>query len=157
MQCCDGHVLVLLPNSQCLHCEISIGLIQLKVDCFSCSLVSSCSLAWSSSWLCHFKVPLFIRGTTSTNVWHFLPTKNRSRGNVDVTTRRWLKAETLASRGTYRLAIQRRAAARRALEWIGVSKARLVFRYEISDLFLKAQTTQQQIKFQQCNEYLASQ
>jgi len=27
-------------------------------------------------------------------------------------------------------------AARRALEWIGVSKAQLVFRYEISDLFL---------------------
>ena len=26
-------------------------------------------------------------------------------------------------------------AARRALEWIGMSKARLVFRYEISDLF----------------------
>ena len=48
-------------------------------------------------------------------------------------------------------------AASRALEWIGASKARLVFRYEISDLFLKAQTTQQQIKFQQYNEYLASQ
>jgi len=40
-----------------------------------------------------------------------------------------------ASRGAYRVAIQQRTAARRALEWIGASKARLVFRYEMSDLF----------------------
>ena len=31
---------------------------------------------------------------------------------------------------------QQRMAARRALEWIGTLKARLVFIYEISDLFL---------------------
>ena len=43
--------------------------------------------------------------------------------------------ETLASRGTYRVTIQQRTAARRALEWIGTSKAQLVFRNEISDLF----------------------
>jgi len=30
---------------------------------------------------------------------------------------------------------QQRMAARRALEWIGASKAQLVFRYEISELF----------------------
>jgi len=52
-----------------------------------------------------------------------------------MTTRGWPRVETLASRGTYRVAIQQKTAARRALEWIGASKARLVFRYEISDLF----------------------
>ena len=46
------------------------------------------------------------------------------------------RAETLASRGIYRVAIQQRTAARRAVEWIGASKARLIVRYEISDLFL---------------------
>ena len=35
----------------------------------------------------------------------------------------------------YRVANQQRMASRRALEWIGTSKAWLVFRYEISDLF----------------------
>ena len=55
--------------------------------------------------------------------------------NVDMMTRGGSRAEMLASRGTYRVAIQQRMAARRALEWIGASKARLVFRYEISDLF----------------------
>jgi len=35
----------------------------------------------------------------------------------------------------YRVTNQQRMAARRALEWIRTSKARLVFRYEISDLF----------------------
>ena len=35
----------------------------------------------------------------------------------------------------YRVAFQQRMAARRALEWIRTSKAQLVFRYEISDLF----------------------
>jgi len=53
---------------------------------------------------------------------------------TSVTTWGWPRAETLASRSTYRVAIQQRIAARRALEWIGASKARLVFRYEISDL-----------------------
>ena len=33
--------------------------------------------------------------------------------------------------GAYRVADQQRIAARRALEWIGVSEAWLVFRYEI--------------------------
>jgi len=41
-----------------------------------------------------------------------------------------------ATCGAYRVANQQRMAARRALEWIRTSKARLVFRYEISDLFL---------------------
>jgi len=41
-----------------------------------------------------------------------------------------------ATCGAYRVANQQRMAARRALEWIGTLKARLVFRYEISDLFL---------------------
>ena len=40
-----------------------------------------------------------------------------------------------ATRGAYRVANRERMAARRALEWIGTYKARLVFRYEISDLF----------------------
>jgi len=35
-----------------------------------------------------------------------------------------------------RVANQQRMAARRAVEWIGTSKARLDFRYEISDLFI---------------------
>jgi len=41
-----------------------------------------------------------------------------------------------ATCGAYRVANQQRMAARRALEWIRMSKGRLVFRYEISDLFL---------------------
>ena len=40
-----------------------------------------------------------------------------------------------ATHGVYRVANQQRMAARRALDWIGTSKARLVFRYEISDLY----------------------
>ena len=39
-----------------------------------------------------------------------------------------------ATRGAYRVANQQSLAVRRALEWIRASKARLVFRYEISDL-----------------------
>ena len=39
-----------------------------------------------------------------------------------------------ATCGAYRVANQQRMAARRALEWIGASKVRLLFRYEISDL-----------------------
>ena len=35
----------------------------------------------------------------------------------------------------YRVAFQQRMAARRALEWIRTSKARLVLKYEISDLY----------------------
>jgi len=34
----------------------------------------------------------------------------------------------------YSVTNQQRMAARRALEWIGMSKAQLVFRYEISDM-----------------------
>ena len=41
-----------------------------------------------------------------------------------------------ATRDAYRVSNQQRMAARRALEWIGTSKAWLAFRYEISDLFL---------------------
>ena len=43
-----------------------------------------------------------------------------------------------ATRDTYRIAKQQGMAARRALEWIRTSKARLVFRYEISGLFGKS-------------------
>ena len=39
-----------------------------------------------------------------------------------------------ATHDAYRVANQKRMAARRALEWIGMSKAQLVFTYEISDL-----------------------
>jgi len=35
----------------------------------------------------------------------------------------------------YRVTNQQRMASRRALEWIAMSKAQMVFRYEISDLF----------------------
>ena len=41
----------------------------------------------------------------------------------------------LASRGTYRVAIQQRTAARRALEWIGASKARLVLNMKYQTCF----------------------
>ena len=41
------------------------------------------------------------------------------------------------TRGAYRVANQQSSAVRRALEWIRMSKARLVFRYEMSDLFLR--------------------
>ena len=40
-----------------------------------------------------------------------------------------------ATSGAYRVTNQWRIAARRALEWIETSKDRLVFRYEISDLY----------------------
>ena len=48
---------------------------------------------------------------------------------------KWKHQKRAATRGAYRVANQQRMAARRALEWIGTSKAWLVFRYEISDLF----------------------
>jgi len=48
------------------------------------------------------------------------------------------RSEQLTHDG-YRVANQQRMVARRALEWIGMSKAQLVFRYEISDLFLALQ------------------
>jgi len=40
-----------------------------------------------------------------------------------------------STHGAYRVANQQRMAARRALEWIRTLKARLVFGYDISDLF----------------------
>ena len=46
------------------------------------------------------------------------------------------RSEQLPVMPTLRVANQQRMAARRALEWVGTSKARLVFRYEISDLLL---------------------
>ena len=49
--------------------------------------------------------------------------------------REWKCEKRAATRGAYRVANQQRMAARRALEWIRTSKAWLVFRYEISDLF----------------------
>ena len=47
----------------------------------------------------------------------------------------WKYQKQAATRDAYRVANQQRMAARRVLEWIGTSKAQLVFRYEISDLF----------------------
>jgi len=41
-----------------------------------------------------------------------------------------------ATRDAYKVANKQRMAARRALEWIGMLKARLVFRYETSDLLI---------------------
>jgi len=61
---------------------------------------------------------------------------------VDVMTWGWLRAETpepssyLWCLQLQRVADQQRMATRRALEWIRVLEARLVFRYELSDLFL---------------------
>jgi len=63
----------------------------------------------------------------------------RSRGNVDTTRkagREQKRQKRAATRDAYRVSNQQRMAARRALEWIGTSKARLVFRYEISDLLV---------------------
>ena len=45
------------------------------------------------------------------------------------------RSEQLLVVPTESLTGQQTTAARRALEWISASKARLVFRYEISDLF----------------------
>ena len=45
------------------------------------------------------------------------------------------RSEQLHICGAYRVANQQRMAAKRALEWIRTSKSRLVYRYEISDLF----------------------
>jgi len=62
----------------------------------------------------------------------------RSRGKVDTMTRGWPRAEmpeTCSYSWCHRITNQQRMAARRALEWIGTSKARLVFRYKISDVF----------------------
>jgi len=49
--------------------------------------------------------------------------------------RKQKRQKRTATRGAYRVTNQQRMAARRALEWIRTSKAWLVFRYEISDLF----------------------
>jgi len=62
----------------------------------------------------------------------------RSRGNVDATTWGWPKVKDqkrAATHDAYKVTNQQRMAARRALEWIRASKAQLVFRDEISDLF----------------------
>jgi len=40
---------------------------------------------------------------------------------------------------TYKATNQLRMASRRALEWIGMFKVQMVFRYEISDLFMYGQ------------------
>jgi len=68
----------------------------------------------------------------------------RSRGNVDMMTQGWPRAE-MPEASSYLWCLHAESltniecwAARRALEWIRTSKARLVFRYEISDLFFFA-------------------
>ena len=45
--------------------------------------------------------------------------------------REWKCEKRAATRGAYRVANQQRMAARRALEWIRTSKARLVFRSDV--------------------------
>ena len=56
------------------------------------------------------------------------------------TDREWKHQKQAATCDAYRVANQQRMAARRALEWIGMSKAWLVFRYEISEFFLQLNT-----------------
>ena len=55
---------------------------------------------------------------------------------IDATTWEWKHQKQAATRDAYRVTKQQRMAARRALEWIRTSKARLVFRYEISTCLL---------------------
>ena len=62
--------------------------------------------------------------------------KQRQCRHDDTRLTEWKRQKRAATRGAYRVANQWRMAASRALEWIGASKARLVFRYEISELNL---------------------
>jgi len=64
----------------------------------------------------------------------------QNRGNIytrqQEADREWKCQMRTATRDAYRVANhsnQQRMAARRALEWIGTSKAWLLFRYDISD------------------------
>ena len=62
--------------------------------------------------------------------------------------------------GAYRVADQQRMAYRRSLEWIRVSEAWQVFRYEISDLFSTTLTYCQTVfhcKFTECKFILSTQ
>jgi len=56
------------------------------------------------------------------------------------TDHEWKHQKQAATCDAYRVTNQQRMAARRALEWIGMSKAWLVFRYEISEFFLQLNT-----------------
>jgi len=63
----------------------------------------------------------------------------KRRGNVDACndvrlTETGNAKKRAATHDAYRVTSEQRIAARRALEWIGMSKAWLDFRYEISDL-----------------------
>jgi len=65
------------------------------------------------------------------------PEKQRQRRHDGVTESGNARSEQLLVVPTESLTGQQTTAARRTLEWISMSKARLVFRYEISDLFQK--------------------
>ena len=58
--------------------------------------------------------------------------KQRQHRHDDAKLERQNRAATC---GAYGVSDQQRMAARRTLEWIRASEARLIFRYEISDLF----------------------
>jgi len=57
--------------------------------------------------------------------------RQRRRDDAKLTESGNARSEQLLEMPT----VLQRIAARRALEWIGMSKTQLVFRYEISDLF----------------------
>ena len=61
--------------------------------------------------------------------------RQRRRDDARLTESGNARSEQLRTRGAYRVANQQRMAAKRAPEWIRTLKSRLVFTYEISDLF----------------------
>jgi len=62
--------------------------------------------------------------------------KQKQRGHNDARLTESGNTRSKLAHDAYRVANQQRMTARRALEWIGTSKAWLVFRYKMSDLCL---------------------
>jgi len=60
--------------------------------------------------------------------------KQRQCRHNDKADQEQKRQKRAATCDAYRITNQQRMAVRRALEWIGMSKGRLVFSYEISDL-----------------------
>ena len=81
--------------------------------------------------------------------------RQRIRDDARLTESGNARSEQLNTRGAYRVASQQRMAARRALEWIGASKARLLFRYEILGLFWTKSHTIKHSNIQSCLEALS--
>ena len=108
----------------------------------TCAIITSCTLL---PWMrrCFSRLWQFIRllfVATMSSLAQLRTSSRwipRSRGNVDVTTWGLPRAET-PEVSSYSWYLHSRYPTEngylRALEWIGASKARLVFRYEISDL-----------------------